>query len=48
LRAIGEAARREIEELLEGKAFLELWVKVEPGWRQDDRALKRLGYKAEA
>jgi GTP-binding protein Era len=47
LRAIGEAARHEIEALLEGKVFLELWVKVEPDWRRDDRALKRLGYNVD-
>jgi GTP-binding protein Era len=44
LRKIGAAARREIEELVQGKVFLELWVKVEPNWRRDDNALQRLGY----
>lgn len=45
LRQIGAAARIEIEKLIEGKVFLELWVKVEPRWRQNERALKRFGYK---
>jgi len=44
LKALGEAARKEIEELVEGKVFLELWVKVQPKWRHDDKTLKRLGY----
>lgn len=48
LRAIGTAARRELEELVGGKVFLELWVKVEPKWRTNERALKRLGYTKEA
>lgn len=44
LRQIGAAARREIEQLLEGKVFLELWVKVEPKWRGNEQALQRFGY----
>jgi GTP-binding protein Era len=44
LRQIGAAARKEIEKLIDGKAFLELWVKVEPNWRRDEQALRRLGY----
>jgi GTP-binding protein Era len=44
LRQIGTAARREIENLIQGKVYLELWVKVEPRWRHDDQALKRFGY----
>ena len=37
LKRIGSAARREIERMLGGKVFLELFVKVSPGWR-DSRA----------
>ncbi|MFZ1399381.1 MAG: GTPase Era [Candidatus Promineifilaceae bacterium] len=44
LRQIGAAARKELETLVEGKVFLELWVKVEPKWRHNEKALKRLGY----
>lgn len=44
LRQVGGAARRQIEEMLGGKVFLELWVKVEPKWRHDEAALRRLGY----
>ena len=44
LRKIGAAARKEIEELIEGKAYLDLWVKVDPNWRRNEQALRRLGY----
>jgi len=48
LKQIGAAAREQLEALVEGKVFLELWVKVEPKWRHNERALKRFGYvKAE-
>lgn len=46
LRQIGSAARQEIESFLEGKVFLDLWVKVEPKWRRNERALKRFGYSS--
>ncbi len=46
LRQIGAAARKEIEAMLEGKVFLDLWVKVEPRWRRDENALKHLGYSS--
>ena len=44
LQKIGTAARKEIEDMLDGKVFLELWVKVQPKWRRDENTLKRLGY----
>lgn len=44
LQQIGAAARKEIEFLLDGPAYLDLWVKVEPKWRQNEKALRRLGY----
>jgi len=43
LKEIGRLAREEIEALLGAKVFLELWVKVEKNWREDPRALRRLG-----
>lgn len=45
LKAIGTAARKEIEELGGRKIFLELRVKVLKDWRNDEAALKRFGYK---
>jgi len=46
LRRIGSAARKEIEDMIEGKVFLELWVKVQLKWRRDEIALRRLGYSS--
>ena len=43
IKAIGSAARPEIELLLGRKVFLELQVKVRPKWRRDERVLEQLG-----
>lgn len=45
IKQIGQAARQQIEELLETRVFLELWVKVRPKWRTDEEELRRLGYQ---
>ena len=45
LKKIGAAARKELEQLTGGKVYLELWVKVLPKWRRNEKALRRLGYK---
>lgn len=44
LKAIGAAARAEIEKAFESKVYLELWVKVRKNWRKDEKELRRLGY----
>ncbi|MBI2383218.1 MAG: GTPase Era [Gammaproteobacteria bacterium] len=44
LKAIGTAARREMEYRLGGKVFLKLWVRVKEGWTDDPRALAQFGY----
>ena len=44
LRKIGTAARKEIEDLLEQKVNLKLWVKVRPNWRDNAMLLKEYGY----
>ncbi|MCK6581778.1 MAG: GTPase Era [Anaerolineales bacterium] len=44
LKAIGSAARKEIEEMGGRKVFLELRVKVSKDWRNDPNMLKQLGY----
>jgi GTP-binding protein Era len=46
LRAIGAEARKEIERMLGTRVYLELWVKVEPQWRRNEKALRRLGYSS--
>lgn len=40
LRKIGQSARRDIEEMLEEKVNLQLWVKVRRDWRDSDLLLK--------
>lgn len=45
LKSIGRLAREEIESLLGMRVYLELWVKVKPKWRQDERQLHYLGFK---
>ena len=45
LKRIATAARRDMEQLFGGKAFLEIWVKVRRGWTEDGTALRRLGYE---
>jgi GTPase len=45
LRTIGTAARKEIEAMCGRRVYLEIKVKVLPGWRNDDKSLKYLGYK---
>ena len=47
MKAIGSAARKEIEEMGGRKVFLELRVKVLKDWRNDENAMKRLGYRIE-
>ena len=42
LKEVGEAARVELEDQLEQKVFLQLWVKVKPKWTQDRRFLLEL------
>jgi GTP-binding protein Era len=44
MKQIGQKARVEIEKTLGMKVFLELWVKVKPGWRQNERALQDFGF----
>jgi GTP-binding protein Era len=44
IKRIGIQARRSIEELLETKVHLELWVKVEPHWWQRPNRRRSLGY----
>jgi len=45
MKAIGSAARKEIEEMGGRKVFLELRAKVLKDWRDDENAMMRLGYK---
>jgi GTP-binding protein Era len=44
LKRVGTAARKDIEQFIGQKVFLELYVKVDKDWRNDDKKLKRFGY----
>jgi GTP-binding protein Era len=44
LKKVGTEARLEMEKFLNKKVFLELFVKVNPDWRDNDLQLKRFGY----
>ncbi len=44
LKKIGSQARPEIEDLLERRVNLKLWVKVKKDWRDSDYLLKNFGY----
>jgi GTP-binding protein Era len=45
LKEIGTAARQELEEILGGKVFLEIRVKVQRDWRQDPRLVQQLDWR---
>jgi GTP-binding protein Era len=47
LKKIGSMARAEIESMSGRKVFIELRVKVEKDWRDDENILRRFGYKIE-
>jgi GTP-binding protein Era len=44
IKQLGTLARKDIEEFLDSKVFLELYVKVRPKWRDSDLYLKEYGY----
>ncbi|MBF0470180.1 MAG: GTPase Era [Gammaproteobacteria bacterium] len=45
LKAVGTAARKDMERLFQCKIFLRLWVKVKEGWSDSERMLQSLGYR---
>jgi len=45
IKRIGTEARRDLEEMLDGKVFLDLHVKVRADWRDDERLLDELGIR---
>ncbi|PAY26160.1 GTPase Era [Ligilactobacillus salivarius] len=45
LKQIGVKARKDIELMLGDKVYLELWVKVQPNWKDRQVDLQALGYK---
>jgi GTPase len=47
MKAIGTAARQQIQKLIAGNVYLEMFVKVQPKWRQSSTQLADLGYRVE-
>ena len=47
IKSIGTKARKDIEDLLGKHVFLELFVRVEQDWRNQEKHLKAFGYKTE-
>jgi GTP-binding protein Era len=47
LKQIGTLARQDAEKLLGARIFLQLWVKVKKGWREDERMLRNIGVLGE-
>lgn len=47
LKRVGQQAREDMEQFLGKKVFLQLFVKVNSDWRNNDRQLRRFGYELE-
>ena len=47
LKRVGQAARHDLEAFLGKRVFLELYVKVQEDWRNNDSQLRRFGYELE-
>ncbi|MFA6675282.1 MAG: GTPase Era [Bacilli bacterium] len=47
IKLIGSRARQDIESLLHKHVFLELFVKVQKDWRNEEKSLETYGYKSE-
>ena len=45
LKEIGKRARKDIENLLGSKVYLELWVKVQKDWRNKATQLRDYGFR---
>jgi len=45
LKMVGKQARESIEQLLDKRVMLDLWVKVQDDWADDERSLAALGYQ---
>ncbi len=47
LRRVGELARKDIEDFMGAKVFLQTWVKVKENWRDSDALLRNFGFTDE-
>jgi GTP-binding protein Era len=48
LRDIGSGARLQMQKLIDGPVYLELFVKVVPNWRRNASRLAELGYRGDS
>jgi len=44
MKSVGEAARKDMEQLFQKKVFLRNWVKVKKNWTMSEESLQQLGY----
>lgn len=44
IKRVGTDARKDIERFIQNKVFLDLFVKVDEDWRNDEQKLRRFGY----
>ena len=44
MKSVGEAARKDMEQLFQKKVYLRNWVKVKKNWTMDEESLQQLGY----
>lgn len=44
LKKLGTQARQEMEDFFQKRVFLKIFVKVDPSWRENKKALKKFGY----
>ncbi len=44
LKKIGEESRKEIEQMVGGRVFLKLFVRVQKNWSTNPKALEKFGY----
>ena len=45
LKKVGTEARIEMEDFFQKKVFLQIFVKVDPDWRESRKELRRFGYE---
>ena len=45
LKRVGEEARRDIQKFFDKKVFLQLYVKVNPNWRNSSKSIESFGYE---
>ncbi|MGI5847726.1 MAG: GTPase Era [Candidatus Cryptobacteroides sp.] len=46
LKKVGTEARLDMEDFFQKKVFLQMFVKVDPDWRESRKALRKFGYEA--